>query len=364
MDHHGTLVAILLGTNFVNNMTAILVNRVAQAYELPAASVIAVVISTVVVLILGEITPKTIAFTKAEALAPKAARLLSYLIAPLRPFIFVIRGVSGRLLRLFGKGVQSVAITVEEYRTFLAMGEKAGAFPARELDMLNGILALRETKASQAMTPRVEVCTVDASDDIESVYVRMRQARHRRLPVVDGDLDNVVGVLNCANLLRLSPSQEQHWQERCLDTPLFLPEMASLSQVLGQLRARRAPIAMMVDEFGGVSGLLSTEDIIEEILGDELLDEFDRPPPEIARIQEGHWRLDGRMAATEVAAAIPGFELGESNANTMSGLVTEGLGAVPETGDTWANGEYQIKVFRVRRGRILEVDVIREVTGD
>ena len=175
VDHHGTLVAILLGTNFVNNMTAILVNRVAQAYELPAASVIAVVISTVVVLILGEITPKTIAFTKAEALAPKAARLLSYLIAPLRPFIFVIRGVSGRLLRLFGKGVQSVAITVEEYRTFLAMGEKAGAFPARELDMLNGILALRETKASQAMTPRVEVCTVDASDDIESVYVRMRQ---------------------------------------------------------------------------------------------------------------------------------------------------------------------------------------------
>jgi CBS domain containing-hemolysin-like protein len=362
VDHHRTLIAILLGNNFVNILAAVLFNRLMRLWLHGlghGAPVIAGFAVTAFLLVFGEVTPKTIAYARAVPLAPRAAPVIRLCARLFAPLIVLLDRLSGLVLRVLGGGraLASNAISPEEFQTFVDIGNSVGAFSGDDAQLLDRIFRLRTTPAAAVMRPRVDVGCVDVSWDVERLMAAIRQACHRRLPAVDGSLDRLLGVLEVKQFLRATPEDRERWAETCLRPAVFVPENATLNQVLHTLREQRRGMCFVVDEYGGASGLITMEDITERLVGD-VADEFDRPAWEVTELGVGHWRLSGLVPLDQLAESLP-FELPETSADTLGGMLTEQLGHLPRTGQTVEFAALRCVVRRVDRRRVLEADVYR-----
>jgi putative hemolysin len=356
-DHHATLVAILLGTNCVNIMTAILFSRLTERYvEGSAGPVVAGLLVTVLLLVFGEVTPKTIAYSKAQPIAVAVAGPIRLCRTLMGPLIGVLKAVSSHILAWLGPDDRVAAMSPEELQTFVAQGQLVGAFSPAEARMLNETFQLRETLTRSVMVPRTDVLTVDVSCDPATLLEHIRDYCHRRVPVIDGDLDDAVGILDVKRFLRAEPAQRERWTEHCVAPPVFIPELTSLDKALKVLREARRGMCLVVDEYGGIAGAITVEDIFEEILG-ELSDEYDQPTWEVTLIDSGHWRLSGLIPLADLLDRLP-VELPETSADTLSGLITEHLDDMPEVGHSVSIGRYRFNVIEVNRRRIGTVDLI------
>jgi CBS domain containing-hemolysin-like protein len=355
-DHHSTLVVILIGTNFVNILAAVIFNRLTgELLPRPYGPLIAGVLATAIILVFGEVTPKTVAYGNAATLAPRVAPLINALLVIFRLPVTFIRWCSGGLLAKLSPELTSNALTPDEHRMFINIGRDLGVFSEQEARMLAEIVGLRGVSAASIMVPRVDVNTVDRSADAETVQATSEKARHRHIPVVDGDMDQMIGVLDIKAFTLGSRETRETWQTTCVRPPLFVPEIATADKVLAQLAAADEVMAIMVDEYGGISGLITTEDVIEQVVG-ELLDEFDPPSRDVVQLRPGHWRVSGLIALHDLADVVE-VALPDAAADTLGGLIAEQLGQLPVAGDSCELDALQFTVRTVARRRVLEVDV-------
>ena len=359
-DQHGTLTTILLGNNFVNILTAVVFHQLLRDELIagPEAPVIAGFAVTGILLVFGEVSPKTIAYAKARKLAPRVAPLIKLLATVLYPLVAFLKGISGAMLKLLGGPKTSTAISVDEYQTFVDLAGKMGVFSPDELTMFNKVFALREIRVSQIMIPRTDVKCVERTLTAQELTGKIREHRHRYLPVVTGGLDKVDGVLDVARFHRLKPKWRKNWQLTCLFSPIFVPESVSVNRALAQLREAKQGIAFVVDEYGGVEGLITLEDIYEQVVG-ELSDEFDQPEWQITAIKAAHWRLSGLIPLTQLHAQL-GFELPESKADSLGGFLAEQLEHIPSAGEAVKLADCRFVVRSVHRNRVLEVDLLED----
>lgn len=359
-SHHTTLIAILLGNTFVNILAAMVLNRVlGQWIQGGAGPVISAVVVTAILLIAGEVTPKTIALARARELAPVAAPVIAGCRWGLWPVIVLLEWGTGRVLR-WSAPKRPTAISVEEFQTFVGLGRTIGTFDEHEAELIDDVFRLRETTASAVMVPRVDVRTVDPTWGVEELMEQVQAHRHRRLPVVtDGELDQLVGVLDVRRLMRASSRQRRRWAHFCVSRPLYVPAAAPLNRVLATLRAEQQGIAFVVDEYGGISGILSVEDIIEEVVG-EVADEYDPPSWAITRVGEHRWRVSGGVPLKELAESV-GLEFPDASADTVGGAIAEMLGEMPRAGQVAESGAWRLVVREVDRRRVLTVDLRRIV---
>lgn len=305
----------------------------------PAASVsvsvvVALLFATVVQMVLGELAPKNLAIAKPEALARALARSTLVYLAVAGPMIRVFDATANRLLRRVGvEPVEELpqGATMQDLDRIIELAHAHGTLDADSARLLDHGLDFRTRTAGEVMTPRVHVTTV-AADEPAVRVVQLLDTGHSRFPVLGDGVDDVVGVVSIADVVAVEPTGRATIPVGQLaSAPVTVPESLALPRVLERLKSAHRQLAVVVDEFGGFAGVVSLEDIAEELVGD-IRDEDDLPEPGIERGPDGSWLLPGRARLDEVADAT-GVWLPESMVyDTVSGLVLARLGHLPAAG--------------------------------
>ncbi len=294
-----------------------------------------------VVLLAADLLPRLLGLWKASAVGRTAVRAAAASLAPPAP-LFVMAGYLDRALaRLFG--------VAESPRS--PVGDMA------QRDMLLGVFALADTMVSEVMTPRVDVIGLDARLSLEDAARVVAAAEYARLPVYDGDLDHIVGVLYAKDLLpgRFGTPPEAGW--RSLVRPIeIVPEVKTLDRQLRDFQRGPSHMAVVVDEFGGTAGIVTLEDVLEEIVG-EIADEYDLPPDQpVVALEPGIYRVDGHASIEELGQAMTGVPLAH-DVTTTGGWVAGLFGRVPQPGETMEIGGWRVVVERVEKRRVRRVRI-------
>ncbi|MDP9347409.1 MAG: hemolysin family protein [Actinomycetota bacterium] len=329
--------------------------------RLGIALAIAYAISTSLHITFGEQVPKIYAIVKAEKVAVRVARPLDWFNTAMSPFITALNAAANSILRLFRidpdaefEGGQSP----EELRFLIAQARTGGHLDAGEAGMLQGVFHLHEQEARQVMTPIPAVVTVDTSEDVETALRRCISSGHTRLVVTeDENQDRVKGIVHTNSLARklMADGPNAPLGDLVKDAPI-VPETKPLDDLLADLQRQRSSMAVVIDEYGRVAGIVTVEDIIEEVVG-EIDDETDPTGGEIRRLANGDWFVRGHVAVTDLLDH--GLELPvESDAyNSVGGFVFAQLGRLPRRGDTVMADGFSIRVESVRENRIEAVRI-------
>jgi magnesium and cobalt transporter len=282
------------------------------------------------------------------------ADLLPRLLATLAPELpLAVRGFAIRTLRPFAPLLRVIAWADARVQPAEVPAERARA----ERDIAYGIFSLGESAVSDVMTPRIDIVAVDLADPFDDVVTTLRRSEHARLPVFDGHPDAVVGVLSAKDMLAAIAEGDEARNWHALIRPVgFVPEAKRLDRQLRDFQRGPAHLAIVVDEFGGTAGLVTLEDILEQIVG-EIQDE--RDTDEIAPLRElapGVWRVQGSAALAELESAI-GRSFGTEEVSTVGGLVLSEFGRVPRVGESIEVGGFTFRVEQMRRRRVTRVEV-------
>jgi CBS domain containing-hemolysin-like protein len=310
---------------------------------------------------LGEQVPKIYAIVKAERVAVRVARPLDWFNSGMRPFIAVLNLASNALLRLLRIDPEAqfeVGQSPSELRFLIAQAQTGGHLDAGEAGMLQGVFHLHEQEARQVMTPIPAVVTVDISEDVETALRRCISSGHTRLLVTeDENQDRVKGTVHSNSLARKLMTEGPNASiEDLVKEALIVPETKPLDDLLADLQRHRSSMAVVIDEYGRVAGIVTVEDIIEEVVG-EIDDETDPQGGEVRRLANGDWFVRGHVAITDLLDY--GLELPvDSDAyNSVGGFVFGELGRLPKRGDTVTHNGYSIRVESVRENRIEAVRI-------
>lgn len=322
---------ILLGNNFVNVMASTLATVIFMRLFGEAGIAVAAGALTLALLIFGEVAPKTLAALHPERIAWPAAYVYTVLQKILGPLVWAVGLFSNGLLRLFGVKVTASGghdISREELRTIL--GETGGLISERYRAMLTGILDLEEALVEDIMVPRQEMDGIDLEADWEEILHRISSSTYARLPVYRGALDTIVGTINLRHLLPIAQKSELNLKTfvRSIQEPYYVPEGTSLHTQLMNFQREKKNMALVVDEYGDILGLVTLEDILEEIVG-EFTSQPDDESPEIQTQSDGSYLIDGQTPLREINKRL-GTELPTDTANTLSGLILEHLQTLPQ----------------------------------
>ncbi|HEY2537152.1 MAG TPA: hemolysin family protein [Solirubrobacteraceae bacterium] len=324
------------------------------------SAVVAFMIIASAQLIAGEMVPKFYAIDRAEAVARRVARPLQAFSVLFRPFIIGLTAVADRILRLLGvdMSLERRGGSPDELKRLIAESHAGGHIDLGEAGMLTGVFHLHEQEARQVMTPIPAVVTIDVSQDVEQALQLCVSSGHTRLLVTEEeDRDRVRGIVHASTLIGQLMQDGPHAPVQPLvhDAPI-VPETKPLDDLLAELQRQRTSMAVVVDEYGRVAGIVTVEDIIEEIVG-EIADETDPAAGEIRKLADGDWFVRGHVAVTDLADY--GLELPvDSDAyNSVGGFVFAELGRLPQRGDTVSANGFSIRVESVRDNRIEAVRI-------
>jgi Mg2+/Co2+ transporter CorB len=347
---------ILIGNNLVNILASAIATVIAIRLWGDAGILIATVSLTLVILIFAEVTPKTIAALHPESVAFPATLLLTPLLKLLYPLVWLVSKVTNGLLNLLGvdpANAGSDHLSKEELRTLVAEG--GAMIPAKRRSMMLNLLALEEVSVNDIIVPRNEVYGIDLDDTDDDILRCIQTSSHTRLPVWRDDINNVAGVLHLRNISKVIDRQglDRAALEREMEAPYFIPESTPLSTQLLNFQKSKHRLAVVVDEYGEVMGLVAMEDILEEIVGDftsNLTDTTDNIFPQ----RDGSHIIAGTANIREINKALH-WDLPTDGPKTLSGLILENLESFPDANAGLAIGRYRLEILE------LEGNVVRSV---
>jgi CBS domain containing-hemolysin-like protein len=324
---------------------------------------IAYILVTALHITTGEQVPKIWAIVKAETVAVRVARPLHIFDRTMRPFIHLLNTASNFLLRVFfgiraDQGDFEEGSSPKELRALIAQARAGGTLDPGEATMLSGVFHLHEQEARNVMTPIPAVVTVDVSEEVETALRRCISSGHTRLLVTEDDnRDRVRGIVHANSLARLLLSEggDASFETAIRDAPI-VPETKPLDDLLADLQRQRSSMAAVVDEYGRVAGIVTVEDIVEEVVG-EIDDETDPAGGEIRRLANGDFYVRGHVAVTDLQDHGLGLAVDTDAYNSVGGLVFAELGRLPRRGDTVQADGYSIRVESVRENRVEAVRI-------
>lgn len=349
---------ILLGNNIVNILIAQLSAYVGYRLHGEVGIAIATFILIFAILIFAELTPKTLAALHAEKLALPAAIIYTPLLAITYPFVWTVNLFSNSLLRLFGVNVKEnplISLTHDELRTVVT--DKGTSISSEHQQMLLGILDLEEVTVEDIMIPKNEIFVIDLEDDWEDIITQLKNTSYTRIPICRGGIDNVVGFLHLRKLLlnTLHKDLELADLEQALREPYFIPEGTNLKKLLYELKNKKRRSSLVVDEFGDIQGLVTLEDLLEEIVG-----EFTNDPAtydiEIHPQEDGTYVVDGGTHVRDINKALA-WELHDHGPKTINGLVLERMESIPKAGTSVLIDGYPIEVVQIQNNAVRTVRI-------
>jgi len=312
-------------------------------------------------IVAGELVPKFYVIQHAEGVARRIARPFRFFRRLFAPGIVVLTAISERILRMLGVDPDAALEeggTPEELKAIIAESYTGGHLDPGEAGMLAGVFHLHEQEARQVMTPIPAVVTVDVSDDVETALRRCISTGHTRLVVTeDHNQDRVKGIVHANSLARLLMAEgPSETIESIVTEAPIVPETKPLDDLLADLQRQRTSLAVVIDEYGRVAGIVTVEDIIEEVVG-EIDDETDPAGGEVRRLANGDWFVRGHVAVTDLKDYGMDLPLDTDAYNSVGGFVFAALGRLPKRGDTVAANGYSIRVESVRENRIEAVRI-------
>ncbi len=325
---------------------------------------IAFALVTAVHIVVGEQVPKMLAISHAERTARRVARPLNWFRAATAPVVFGLSGLSNAIVRLFGvnPGDLEERHTAEDLKQIIDSSRLGGTLDPGEAGMLGGVFHLHEQEAREVMTPIPAVVTVDASETVETALRRCVTSGHTRLVVIeDENPDRVKGIVHNNSLARLYMSDGPEASiEPAVRDALIVPETRPLDDLLHDLQVQRTSVAVVVDEYGRTVGIVSVEDILEEVVG-EIEDETDPRAAALRRLTNGEWFVRGHVSLGDLADAGIELPVDTDAYNSVGGYVFGELGRLPKRGDSIVSNGYTIRVESVRENRIEAVRISRSV---
>jgi putative hemolysin len=371
----GLLATIQLGITFIGFLAAAfagasIAGRIADwlrdiglagSADLVALLIVTLFVSLVTI-VFGELVPKTLALAHAERYALALSRPVEILGRILAPVVWFLTTVTGGITRLLGVHDISSdeAISSEELLILVERGSEQGTIEAEEEQMIGGVLELGEQRAHEVMVARVDMVTLEADAALDQIIKVIVGEGHSRIPVYEDNIDNIIGMLYAKDLLPYLVGEDRPPSVRTLlRTPLFVPESMLVDDLLRSLQRRRVHIAVVLDEHGGTAGLVTIEDLLEEIVG-EIQDEYDEEEPMIVPLADNEARIDGRADVDDMLehfdTALDGDDQAEFD--TVGGLVYHHIGGVPTVGDTVEVDGLKLTVEATDGRRVRTVHVV------
>ncbi|PLX71018.1 MAG: HlyC/CorC family transporter [Denitrovibrio sp.] len=360
---------ILIGNNIVNILGSVLATDVSA--KIFGDSRIAAVtgVMTLLVLFFGEITPKTFAKHNAATLAPYVIRFLKIPYFFFYPFSFGINKlVKGMIIITGGKLDKNKSrITEDELEFYISESEKEGIIENGKSRMLQNIFDISEIYVKEVMVPRTDMVAIDITDPVESYMEKIQSSEFSRIPVYEESIDKIIGILYVKDLLRFVNDGKTSFDLRkVLRKPYFIPETKKIDSMLSEFQKSRTHMAVVIDEYGGVDGIVTLEDILEEIVG-EIWDEYDTEEHEVTEIADDTFIVDVRMDIDDFCEK---FELDKTpemeEYETLGGLVFDIAEKIPEVGEQYEYEKYQFKILNKHERRLDKVELrkLENESGD
>ncbi|MBR2350457.1 MAG: HlyC/CorC family transporter [Clostridia bacterium] len=368
-DNYDTLIStILIGNNIVNilasSLTTLLFVEWLSSGSLAAfASAISTAVLTIVILTFGEISPKTVAKKIPESFAMFSAPLINLLLIIFFPLTIVFKGLQTLLGKIF-KSDGDQGMTEEELISIIEEAEEEGDFDKEESTLIKSAIEFGDLEVGDIFTPRIDITAIPRSATAEEIKRVFNESGYSRLPVYEGDLDNVIGILNHKDFF--SSSFEDGKDVTELTKPvMYVTKTQKINDLLRELQKKQRHIAIVTDEYGSTAGLVSLEDILEEIVGD-IWDEHDEIVEEIKEVGEGEYIVSGKANIEKLFDELDIEEDDEIDALTVNGWAMEALGRIPEVGDSFEADGLSVEVLEMDGRRIenLHITDIREDEDD
>jgi len=341
---------ILIINNFVNSAAAALVTLMSLSLGGETLAAIGVAAFTVVLIIFGEVAPKTFGALYPERIALPAAVVYTGLLKVLYPIVWVTNLLANGVLRLLGvrqEEASRIALSSDELRTIVA--EASTVIPHRHQRMLTSILDLERITVEDIMVPRSEIYGIDLTDDWDDIVEQIRECRHTRIPVYEGELESLVGILHMKKVARLLAHGEFEREQLVAlartREPYYVPEGTSLNQQLLQFQRQRRRVAFIVDEYGDVQGLVTLEDLLEEIVG-EFTSDTSALHKDVHRERNENYVVNASASVRTLNRKM-GWSLPTTGPRTLNGLIVEQMETIPAPGERLRIGDYSLEVLQV-----------------
>ena len=355
------LSAILIGNNIVNlsasSLSTMLATKAAMQVNVGVNTAtmvgIATGVLTLLILIFGEITPKNAVTINAEKMALSRAPVIYALTKILTPVIFVVNALSSGLMRLMGIRSEDGRrkMTESDFMTVVDVGHEQGVIESDEKELITNVVDFGDSVASDVMVPRIDVTFLDVDASYEETVYLFRDEKYSRIPVYEEDKDHIIGILNLKDLFCYTGKPEDFDMRLLLREPHFTYEFRKTSDLMASMRRDSINIVIVLDEYGAVSGILTLEDLLEEIVG-EIRDEYDAEEmDDIQEISPTSFLLDGNTKLEDVNDRF-GLELDSEDYDSIAGHIMHELGHIPAEGDTVMIGDIQLTVKKMDRNRI------------
>lgn len=351
--------AILIGNNIVNISSSSLATVLAIEILGDTGAGVATGIITLLVLIFGEITPKTLATLNAEKIALFVAGIIYSLMWILTPAIYIVNKLSHVVLRLMrvNPDNKATAITETELRTIVEVGHEEGILETEEHQMINNVFEFGDSRARDIMVPRIDMIFVSVDSTYQELLDIYEEYHYTRLPVYEESSDNVIGIINIKDLLLYKPEQEFSVKNYLRDA-YFTYESKRLSELLLEMKKTSVNIAIVLDEYGVTAGLITLEDLLEEIVG-EIRDEYDEDEEEIFKtIAENEYLVDGQIKLGDLNDLLES-ELTSEDYDSLGGYIMEHLDRLPEENDDLTSDGFRFHVEALDKNRIKKVRIYR-----
>lgn len=355
-DPNKLLGAILIGNNIVNIGASALATSIAINTVGESGVGIVTILMTILVLIFGEITPKSIAKQKSELVALKVSKIINLVVKIFKPFIFVFTSISGVFIRLFGCDPKASEpfITEEELRTMVGVSEEEGVLEGDEKEMIFNVFDFADSQVKDVMVQRVNVIAVDLNDTYEDVLKVIKKEQFSRIPVYDQTIDDIVGILNVKDII-IAGQNEEFKVKDYMREPFYTFEFKKIKELFNEMQKTRNHMAVVLDEYGGTVGIVTIEDLIEEVFGD-IEDEYDDENEEIEVIKEDEYIVDGSSRLDDIGELI-GVVMESEEFDSVGGLIIGELGRFPELFEEITVNKIRFVVEELDKNRIKKVRI-------
>lgn len=352
-DPHRLLTTILIGNNFVNVAASAMATAITLELFPSKAVGIATGVMTFLILVFGEIIPKSVATRNNIVLARIVIFPIYWFSILFSPVILFLNFIP----KLTGKIRKTPQVTEAELITFIEVVEEEGEIKEEEKEFIHNIIEFDDTSASEIMTPRGDMFVIDVEEEMDLKSIL--QSGFTRFPVIQDSVDNVVGIINIKDIfMHTITSGEKPSPQKIMIKPYFVPEHKKLDSLLRQFKKRKQHIAIVVDEHGGISGLITLEDVLEEIVG-EISDETDKEEPCIVKLQDNEWMVLGKTETEDVNEALDMSIPDSQGYDTFSGFILDRIGRIPSLHEKIKVNNFEVIVTKVDGTRIREYRVRR-----
>jgi len=352
------LSTILVGNNAVNIGASSIATVLAIEHFGDTGVGIATGVMTILVLIFAEITPKAFAAQNSEKVSLIVAKPISLLAYLLNPIVFVFTQIAGLFIRLLG-GKSSViepSITEEELKTMVHLSEEEGVIEDHEKTMICNVFDFGDQLIKDIMIPRTDIVAININANYEEIINVMKTEQYSRYPVYSHRMDNIVGVLNVKELV-YRDSKEIFDIKKFVKKPYYTFEYTNTSELFRDMKKHRTHMAIVLDEYGGTAGIVTVEDLIEEIVGD-ISDEYDIQTKEIEKIRDGEYVVDGSTRIEQLNERI-GTKIESKYYDSVGGFIIELIGRLPKQGETIEHEDTKFLIENVERNRVKKIRVLK-----